>query len=127
MVTVERLFALFLKDPHWKFHCMLPTIIQDTPVPGSYKTKGFVDELQKTPHTYRFRDTSRIKSASHQRFVKTGEMLIPGAYEHEDFLQESGKKSTTFGFKRVERGKEPKIGHGYGDKVSALKPVYTLD
>ena len=81
-----------------------------------------MDELQKTSNTYCFRDTSRVKSASHQRFTKTGEMLIPGAYEHEDFLQESGKKSATFGFKRVERGKEPKIGHGYGDKVSDVKP-----
>jgi hypothetical protein len=79
--------------------------------------KGFVDELQKTPHSYSFRDTSRAKSASHQRFTKSGEMLIPGAYELEDFVQESGKKAVTFGFKGVERGKGPKIGHGYGDKV----------
>lgn len=92
-------------------------LAQDTPVPGSYKMKGFVDDLQKAPNSYRFRDTSRVKSASHQRFNKSGEMLIPGAYEHEDFLQESGKKLMTFGFKGVERGKGPKIGHGYGDKV----------
>ena len=45
-------------------------------------------------------------------------MLIPGAYEHEDFLQESGRKTVTFGFKGIEREKGPKIGHGYGDKVS---------
>ena len=93
---------------------------QETPIPGTYRVKGFLDELQKNPNSYRFRDSSRVKSASHQRFTRSGEMLIPGAYEHEDFLQESGKKAATFGFKGIERDKGPKIGHGYGDKVSLL-------
>lgn len=96
--------------------------LQDTPVPGSYKIGGFLDDIQKAPSTYHFRDSTRAKSASHQRYTRTGEMLIPGAYEHEDFLQESGKKALTFGFKGIEREKGPKIGHGYGDKVYMHRP-----
>lgn len=78
---------------------------------------GFLDELQKAPNSYRFRDSSRAKSASHQHYTRTGEMLIPGAYEVDDFLQESGKKAVTYGFKRIEREQGPKIGYGCGDKV----------
>lgn len=78
---------------------------------------GFLDDLQKTPNSYRFRDSSRAKSASHQRYTRTGEMLIPGAYQVDDFVTETGKKATTYGFKGIERHQGPKLGHGYGDKV----------
>ena len=86
--------------------------------------KGFVDDLHRNPNSYHFRDSSRAKSASHQKYTRTGEMLIPGAYETEDFLQESGKKAATFGFKSINREQGPKIGHGYGDKVDDGPPLF---
>ena len=73
--------------------------------------------MQKSRYSYRFRDTSRAKSASHQRFIGTGEMLIPGRYDVEDFVQDSGKKTMTYGFKAIERHQGPKIGPGFYDKV----------
>jgi len=97
---------------------------QETPIPGAYQIGGFVDELYKTRCSYRFRDTSRAKSASHQKFVGTGQMLIPGRYDIEDFLQDNGKKPLTYGFKAVERDQGPKIGHGCLDKVCAIHYVY---
>lgn len=97
----------------------IPTchIMQETPLPGAYHVRTFVDDLHKQPSTYRFRDSSRVKSASHQRFERTGDLLMPGAYEKEDFLGELTKKRRTYGFKAIEREEGPKIGHGYGDKV----------
>lgn len=76
-----------------------------------------MEELHEQPSTYRFRDTARAKSASHQRFERTGQQLLPGAYESPGFLQELGKKKVTYGFLDTQRGEGPKIGHGYGDKV----------
>lgn len=43
---------------------------------------------------------------------------MPGAYQLSDFLQESSRKHLTYGFKSLERDEGPKIGHGYGDKVT---------
>ena len=42
---------------------------------------------------------------------------MPGAYEQEDFLTQTAKRKMTYGFQGIKRGEEPKIGHGYGDKV----------
>ena len=91
---------------------------QETPNPGSYRSSGFLDDLQKQRSSYGFRDSSRVKSASHQKFERTGKTLLPGAYMHNDFLSDSAKKKTTFGFKAIQRDEGPKIGHGYLDKVS---------
>lgn len=91
--------------------------LQETPIPGRYSHKGFVDDLQSQPGTYRFRDSSRVKSASHQRFERTGQQLLPGAYEIPGFVHTLTKKKVTYGFLATERDEGPKIGHGYGDKV----------
>ena len=90
---------------------------QETPLPGAYRIGTFLDDLHKQPSTYRFRDSSRVKSASHQRFAKCGEALLPGAYEQGDFLSDLAQQSKTYNFKTIQRGQEIKIGHGYGDKV----------
>lgn len=90
---------------------------QDTPVPGSYRIGSFLEDLHQKPNTYHFRDSSRGKVASHQRFEKTGATLMPGAYETEDFVLKAAKRQVTFGFKAMDREQGPKIGHGYGDKV----------
>ena len=76
-----------------------------------------MDDLHGQPGTYRFRDTSRVKSASHQRFERTGLQLLPGAYDTHDFVQQLNLKKVTYGFQSTERDEGPKIGHGYGDKV----------
>ncbi len=89
-------------------------------MPGAYQVGTFLDKLQEQPSTYRFRDSSRAKSASHQRFVRTGDTLLPGAYETTDFLDETSKRKMTYGFKGIERKDGPKIGHGCGDKVAQL-------
>lgn len=97
---------------------MKPYLLQETPIPGSYKIGGFLEDLQHRPSSYHFRDSSRAKSASHQCFERTGKTLMPGAYQHHDFLWDLGQKQVTYGFKRIEREEGPKIGHGFGDKVS---------
>ena len=96
--------------------------LQETPLPGSYRIGSFLDDLQHQPSSYRFRDSSRAKSASHQRFERHGSSLLPGAYEKEDFLQEGSKRKMAYGFKAVERDQGPKIGHGYLDKVWHISP-----
>lgn len=90
---------------------------QETPLPGAYRIGSFLDDLQKQPGTYRFRDSSRVKSASHQRFARCGEALLPGAYEQSDFVSDLAQQPKTYSFKNIKRGQEIKIGHGYGDKV----------
>ena len=67
-------------------------LLQETPIPGAYSQRGFLEDLQKQQRTYRFRDTPRAKSASHQRFERSGEQLLPGAYETPGFLQEISKR-----------------------------------
>ena len=76
-----------------------------------------MDDLHSRPGTYHFRDSSRVKSASHQRFDRTGQVLLPGAYETDSFVQSLGKKKVTYGFQAIERDEGPKIGHSCGDKV----------
>ena len=94
--------------------------LQDTPNPGSYKQKSFLEELQYKRGTYHFQDTPRAKSASHQQFSRTGQHLLPGAYNIPDFLESMGKKKVTYGFVNTKRGQGPKIGHGFGDKVAVF-------
>ena len=112
-----------MKITHTHTHTHTHTQHQETPLPGAYRVGSFLDELQRQPSTYRFRDSSRVKSASHQRFARTGEALLPGAYEQSDFIADLTQQPKTYGFKAIERGREVKIGHGYGDKVSN---VYTV-
>ena len=76
-----------------------------------------MDDLHSRPGTYHFRDSSRVKSASHQRFDRTGQALLPGAYETDSFVHSLGKKKVTYGFQAIERDEGPKIGHSCGDKV----------
>lgn len=94
--------------------------LQETPIPGAYRVKGFVDDLHRSRGTYGFRDSSRAKSASHQRFERTGQLLLPGEYRTVDSLHSLGMKKMTYGFKATQRDEGPKIGHGYGDKVSSV-------
>lgn len=86
-------------------------------MPGSYRIGSFLEDLQQKPSSYHFRDSSRGKMASHQKFERTGAALLPGAYESEDFVLKAAKRQVTFGFKATDREQGPKIGHGYGDKV----------
>lgn len=101
----------------WRFY------LKETPIPGSYSHRGFVDDLHSQPGTYRFRDTSRVKSASHQRFDRMGQHLLPGAYEVPGFVHTLTKKKVTYGFLATERDEGPKIGHGYGDKELDTSPT----
>lgn len=101
----------------WRYYA------KETPVPGSYRVGGFLDELQKRPNTYSFRDSSRAKSASHQRFAKTGETLLPGAYDCTGFVQHLEAKHMTYGFKGTDREQGPKIGHTCPDKELDTNPT----
>ena len=76
--------------------------------------------MERRPNSYRFRDCNRAKSASHMRFMRTGESLLPGIYESKGFVDDNMKKPSTFGFKGIEREDGAKIGHGYFDKVTGL-------
>lgn len=101
----------------WRYY------VKETPNPGSYKIGSFLDDLERKPGTYGFRDSTRAKSAGHARFQRNGDLLLPGAYEHADFLDDVGKKLATYGFRNTDRYQGPKIGHGYGDKDLDTSPA----
>ena len=92
--------------------------MQETPTPGSYKVKDFVDDLRGKHITYGFRNVGRRPNSA--RLHSSGELLLPGAYEHRDFIDIDGKKSMTYNFRSTDRNSGPKIGHGYGDKACAF-------
>lgn len=97
---------------------------QETPVPGTYQHKGFVDDLQDQTTTYGFRGSGRRPTSA--RFHSAGEVLLPGAYEQRNFLEELGSRPATYNFRGLDRGSGPKIGHGHGDKVRYIYIIIFL-
>lgn len=96
--------------------------VKETPTPGSYQHKGFLEDLHSQTNTYGFRNTGRRPTSA--RFYTSGEILLPGAYEHADFLDDVTRKPKTYNFRSTEREAGPKIGHGYGDKELDTSPAW---
>jgi hypothetical protein len=95
--------------------------LKETPIPGAYSHKGFVEELGSQANTYGFRNIGRRPTSG--RFRSSGELLLPGAYDHSDFITALNNQSATYNFQSTERDYGPKIGHGYGDKDLETDPT----
>ena len=89
---------------------------QDTPVPGTYDLKDFVEELQTNPvrPTYGFKNAGRKRDADPSR---KGSHLMPGLYKHATCVDQLDKQQVTYGFKACDRYHTPTALVGYIDKV----------
>lgn len=96
----------------WRFY------LKETPAPGAYETRGFVDDLNGGPvrHTYNFKGSGRKRDI---KAVKGGEVLLPGAYNHHDFLHYVSVRPSTYRFKGP--GRKPVLA-GYMDKECNVPP-----
>ena len=92
---------------------MLFVFLQETPVPGAYDNKDFIDEIEVRPATYQFKNEGRKKDADVQR---RGSALLPGAYEKDDLVADLDKKYATYAFKNTSRESNRMLG--VKDKVS---------
>ena len=97
---------------------------QETPNPGAYDIKDFVQEMDTVPirQTYRFRDSGRKKTADNSR---KGVTLMPGLYKHRTFVDDIGKRQITYSFKGCDRYHVPTALVGYMDRVSNMCSVNT--
>ena len=89
---------------------------QDTPVPGSYELKDFVEEMHGKPvrTTYGFKNAGRKRNADPSR---KGDKLMPGLYKHGTSIDELNKQHVTYSFKSCDRYHTPTALVGYMDKV----------
>uniref|UniRef100_A0A3P8Q4M4 Uncharacterized protein n=1 Tax=Astatotilapia calliptera TaxID=8154 RepID=A0A3P8Q4M4_ASTCA len=97
---------------------MLP-LFQDTPIPGTYHVRDFVEEADLNPvkKTYGFKGVGR---KTQTLGVRKGDLLLPGAYEYTDSTQEVLMHQASYSFKNCPR---PDIFTlGIRDKVAL---VYT--
>ena len=92
---------------------------QDTPIPGAYDLKDFVQELQGNPvrTTYGFKNAGRKKNADPSR---KGTALMPGLYKHRTCVDQLGTQQKTYSFKACDRYHTPTALVGYIDKVCNL-------
>lgn len=78
------------------------TFVQDTPIPGHYQIRDFIEEAELNPvwKTYGFKGVGR---KSHILGVQKGDLLLPGAYDHTDSTQEVLKHQASYSFKNCPR------------------------
>ncbi|KAK3715075.1 hypothetical protein QZH41_012132 [Actinostola sp. cb2023] len=89
--------------------------LKDTPVPGTYEIKDFVDDMHGNPikSTYGFKNAGRTKNADPSR---RGSTLMPGLYKHTTEVQRMDEKKITYNFKSCDRYSMPSALVGYIDK-----------
>ncbi|KAI3362942.1 hypothetical protein L3Q82_011623, partial [Scortum barcoo] len=77
-------------------------IIQDTPVPGLYHIRSFIEEAELNPvrKTYGFKSMGR---KAYTLGVRKGDFLLPGAYEYTDSIQEVLTHQRSYSFKNCPR------------------------
>ena len=98
-------------------YAVIIVVFQETPVPGTYETRSFVDDLNGPVHTsYNFKGSGRKRDL---KVVKTGEVLLPGAYNHLDFIHTTAGRPLTYRFKGPGRKSTPA---GYADKDCNVPP-----
>lgn len=108
---------------YWTLHFVIQGIFplllwqQDTPVPGTYDLKDFVEELQTNPvrPTYGFKNAGRKRDADPSR---KGSHLMPGLYKHATCVDQLDKQKVTYSFKACDRYHTPTALVGYIDKVT---------
>uniref|UniRef100_A0A672HR51 Uncharacterized protein n=1 Tax=Salarias fasciatus TaxID=181472 RepID=A0A672HR51_SALFA len=74
----------------------------DTPLPGVYHIRDFIEEANLNPvrQTYGFKNVGR-KALTLS--VCKGDLLLPGAYDYTDFTQEVLKHPASYSFKNCPR------------------------
>ena len=85
---------------------------QETPVPGAYENKDFLEDIESRTVTYQFKNEGRKKDPDSQR---KGSLLLPGAYERDDLVADLDKKYATYSFKNTTR--DSGVSLGVKDKV----------
>ncbi|XP_076802862.1 protein STPG4-like [Clavelina lepadiformis] len=92
--------------------------IKETPVPGHYEHRDFVNDGRKnpTPATYNFTSQGRRKEPG---VTHKGEFLMPGLYQYNDFIQEIKRRPATYSFKSCDRSRIPS---GFQDKDANVPP-----
>ncbi|XP_021349571.1 uncharacterized protein C2orf61-like isoform X1 [Mizuhopecten yessoensis] len=100
------------------------TYIRETPLPGSYETEDFLVDLDKRPHTYRFKsDGRKVDPHPHGK----GAVLLPGAYEIQPFTKRLEQLPATYNFKSIDRGQRG-FNFGRKDKDINVSPnAYDMD
>uniref|UniRef100_A0A3Q4HT66 Si:ch211-93n23.7 n=3 Tax=Pseudocrenilabrinae TaxID=318546 RepID=A0A3Q4HT66_NEOBR len=75
---------------------------QDTPIPGTYHVRDFVEEADLNPvkKTYGFKGVGR---KTQTLGVRKGDLLLPGAYEYTDSTQEVLMHQASYSFKNCPR------------------------
>ncbi|KAK2547343.1 Protein STPG4 [Acropora cervicornis] len=96
--------------------------LKDTPVPGTYDLKNFVQDLQFNPisKTYGFKNTGRKKNADPSR---RGSYLMPGLYKHFRCVDQLEKQQISYNFKACDRYHTPTALVGYIDKEFANSQI----
>ncbi|KAJ8248297.1 hypothetical protein GJAV_G00240510 [Gymnothorax javanicus] len=91
------------RDTWWKEH------LKDSPNPGSYHIRGFIEEAALNPVrlTYGFKGTGRTKPL---RWVRKGDLLLPGAYSYTDSVQETLRRPASYSFKICPRPQSHTLG-----------------
>ncbi|CAK8677965.1 unnamed protein product [Clavelina lepadiformis] len=92
------------------------SFIKETPVPGHYEHRDFVNDGRKnpTPATYNFTGQGRRKEPG---VTHKGEFLMPGLYQYNDFIQEIKRRPATYSFKSCDRSRIPS---GFQESIIAL-------
>ncbi|CAL9687329.1 unnamed protein product [Knipowitschia caucasica] len=83
--------------------------LKDTPVPGLYPVRDFLQETELNPvqRTYGFKSVGRGPSAGGGG---SGHLLLPGAYSFTDSTQEALKRNRTYSFKNCPRPENVTLG-----------------
>ncbi|KAG9344481.1 hypothetical protein JZ751_011151, partial [Albula glossodonta] len=83
--------------------------LKDSPNPGSYHIRGFIEEaaLNPVPMTYGFQGTGRKTPLP---WVRKGDLLLPGAYRHTDSIQEALCRQASYSFKNCPRPQDVTLG-----------------
>ncbi|XP_002733364.1 protein STPG4-like [Saccoglossus kowalevskii] len=77
--------------------------IRETPVPGTYDNKDFLEEfLERKPMTYSFKSEGRKRDLAIIKW-RRGDMLMPGAYEHSEMVKDLDKSINTYSFRNTDR------------------------
>lgn len=88
---------------------------QNSPIPGTYHIRDFIEEMGLNPvtKTYGFKSTGRDTL---MMCVRRGDVLLPGAYNFTDSTNEALRRQATYSFKNCARPDNYTLG--IRDKVS---------
>ena len=97
---------------------------KNTPKPGAYEARTFLEELMAEPvsKSYGFKSEGRRRNADPSR---KGHYLMPGLYErHDNISDELSRRKKTYNFKSVDRNNTTSVVTGMMDKVSQISHTW---